>query len=81
MNYIDDAIDQITWIIEDWLSIREVVRVKVAVINMSWGFLFKELRPEDKLKLPRFESIFVRAIQEGLLPILAAGNDPGVLRP
>lgn len=77
MNYIDDAIDQITWIIEDWLSIREVVRVKVAVINMSWGFLFKELRPEDKLKLPRFESIFVRAIQEGLLPILAAGNDPG----
>ena len=77
-NFIEDAIDQLTWIIEDWQTKRNTASVKVAIINMSWGFFLKELNYDEKLKLSRFESIFVRAIQEGLLPVCAAGNDDGV---
>lgn len=68
MSFIEDSIDQLTWIIEDWRTERETASVKVAMINMSWRFLLSELGHDDRLKLSRFESIFVRAIQEGLLP-------------
>lgn len=79
--FIEDAIDWITWIIQDWLSERDSASVKVATINISWGFEWSELEDEDKLKLPQFQSLLVRAIREGILPVCAAGNHPGVMWP
>lgn len=79
--FIEDAIDRITWVIQDWLSERDSANVKVATINISWAFESTKIKDEEKLKLPQFQSLFVRAIQEGILPICAAGNHPGVMWP
>ena len=76
--YVEDLVDMITWTIEDWQNHRDEMTVKVAVMTMSVGIARQYMVEEDLLKLPRLESLFVDAMNEGILPIVAGGNTAGV---
>ena len=77
---LEHAIDELTWVIEDWRSHRDSATVKVGSIMMAFGFPKDLNDADDKLKLPRFESLIVNAIEAGLLPICSAGNENEVLQ-
>lgn len=68
------------WIINDWKSIRDQASVKVAIINMSFGY---DVNPDTFMAGQEAEDFnnwrdaFNEAISEGLLPILPSGNDNG----
>ena len=76
-----DAVECVTWIINDWISIRNTdsQAVKVAIINMSFhdkvGQHFKATTQVDLVALAQFRDLLNRAITEGILPICAAGNE------
>ena len=75
---LEDVVDAMTWIINDWIAKRDNARVKVATLNISWGF--ENFGRESDIfftSLDRFEELLVLAIQNGILPICAAGNTKG----
>lgn len=80
---IEDVIESLTWIINDWVSLRNSQAVKVGIINMSFevhdpddndGPHYKA-HPDDIILYGHFEYLLNLAISEGLLPICSAGND------
>lgn len=75
---LEDFADMITWTIEDWVSNRDNMDVKVAVMNICFGFDAASIALEEKEKLDRVETLLVRALDEGILPIVSAGNVNGV---
>lgn len=76
---MEDVMDAVSWTINDWIAKRENARVKVATINMSWGWNDWPDAPDEFFTaLDRFEELLVLAIQNGILPICAAGNEQGV---
>lgn len=80
---IEDIIEAITWIIEDWKRIRNDQNVKVAVINMSSGKIvsgpnFKVTSREDQRRYRRWLIALDTASSEGLLTVTASGNGGGV---
>lgn len=75
---LEDFANMLTWTIEDWVSNRDNTDIKVAVMNLSFGFPAAEVTPEDNDKLGRIETLLVRALEEGLLPIISSGNINGV---
>ena len=75
---LEDFANMITWTIEDWVSNRDNTDVKVAVMNISFGFPGAPLNSEEKEKLGRIETLLVRALGEGILPIISAGNVNGL---
>lgn len=71
---LEDFVNMISWTIEDWVSNRDNTDVKVAVMNICFGIDVDSINAAEKEKLGRFESLFVRALDEGLLPIISSGN-------
>lgn len=78
-----DLIEELMFIIDDWKYVRERAPVKVGIINMSWGFY--ATTPNHKsdsnlqtLELNQMRDLLNEAVEEGLLPICAAGNFGGV---
>lgn len=76
-----DVVEAVTWIINDWISIRSSIShtVKVAVINMSFhdqvGQHYKATSRADLVAFTRLRSLLNMAVAEGILPICSAGND------
>lgn len=78
---LSDIVECVTWIINDWISIRNTnsQAVKVAIINMAFGDQlrqhFKATTQADLRVLAQFRDLLNRAVTEGILPICAAGNE------
>lgn len=74
---LEDLLDMVTWVIQDWQDHRDETIVKVTEMNIALGFRLDQLEEEDILKLPQLESRLVEAMNEGILPIVSAGNRGG----
>lgn len=74
---------QLMFIIDDWKYKRERAPVKVGIISISWGFHVDSPHHKSEsdlktLELNQMRDLLNQAVEEGLLPICAAGNFGGV---
>lgn len=65
------------WIINDWKTIRNQSSVKVAIINISYGFddVESQLTGQNAIGYNQWRDTLNEAVSEGLLPVVASGNN------
>lgn len=78
---LSDVVECVTWITNDWISIRNtnLQAVEVAITNTSFhdkvGEHFTATTQVDFMALVQFRDLLNKAVTEGILPICAAGNE------